>query len=302
MLSNKRLYAYIAAFGFWIIIAIFFSFHVIPLNTRIVAIALLAFTVAIGATNIFRFSGWIAAVVSIIIYSLVEINLKGLRVDILNPIYYFSVGVLVTSGFAALFSHEIDDLFFSVENNQKLIDELRLYDPVTGLIRYKQALRLLKSEIIRCERYKRKVCLLLFQVENNGESLDPETAENFADLDRKMSGALMSSVRTSDIPFEGDGYGAVLTETDMDGVNIVANRLTNYVVDRIRVPIVIGVAQYPEDGKTEIELSRAAEAALEYALINKRSLVRFDQISESIPNGKFRNDKPSLVKKLKQET
>jgi diguanylate cyclase (GGDEF)-like protein len=279
MRSNNRLLAYIAALGFWLIIAIFFSFHVIETDTRIIAIALLAFTVSIGITNAFRFSSWIAALISIAIYGLVEVNLKGVNNLNLNPISYFSVGVLVTSGLSHVITREFENIIFSLENNQKLIDELRLYDPVTGLIRYMQALRLLKSEIIRCERYKRKVCLLLFQIEKYEELIDQGTPEIFADLERKMSGALMSSVRTSDIPFEGDGYGAILTETDMDGVRIVVNRLTNYVVDRVRVPIVIGVAQYPEDGKTEVELSRAAEAALEHAVKTGSKYVQFDQLA-----------------------
>jgi GGDEF domain-containing protein len=301
MRSKNRLPAYIAALGFWLIISIFFSFHVIDANTRIIAIALLAFTVTMGATNAFRFSSWIAAVVSIAIYCLVEISLKGFNRTIANPISYYSLGTLVASGLTYIIIREFDNMVFALENNQKLIDELRLYDPVTGLIRYQQALRLLKSEIIRCERYKRKVCLLLFQVENNGKPIDPATTENFSELERQMSGALMSSVRTSDIPFEGDGYGAVLTETDLDGVNIVVNRLTNYVVDRVRVPIIVGVAQYPEDGKTEVELSRAAEAALEHAIKIGKSFVQFDQIDNTLIEGEIKKDKPKLIKKLKPE-
>ena len=86
-----------------------------------------------------------------------------------------------------------------------------------------------------------------------------------------------------------------------NGVNIVVNRLTNYVVDRVRVPIIVGVAQYPEDGKTEVELSRAAEAALEHAIKIGKSFVQFDQIDNTLIEGEIKKDKPKLIKKLKPE-
>lgn len=299
MRSNNRLTAYVATLDFWLIIAVFISFVVFKADTQLIALALLAFTVTLATTNILRYVGWMAAVVSIAIYSLVEINLKGANTSVLIPIGYFSIGVLITSGLGAILTRELVDLNFKIDNNQKLIDELRLYDPITGLMRYQQALRLLKSEIIRCQRYKRNVCLLLFQIENNGASLDKPTTEDIQSLERQMSGALMSSVRSSDIPFEGDGYGAVLTETNMDGAKIVVNRLTNYVVDKVRVPIIVGVAQYPEDGITETELSRAAEAALEHASKIGKTFVQYDQISNITKSSE--PGKTNLLKKLKSE-
>ncbi len=282
MRSNNRLPAYIAAFGFWLIIVVFASFVVIQANTRLIALALLAFTVTLATTNIVRYAGWVAMVVSIVIYSLVEISQKGANTGVLMPIGYFSAGVLITSGLVSIITRELDNLNFNLNNNQKLIDELRLYDPITGLMRYQQALRLLKSEIIRCQRYKRNVCLLLFQIENDGASKNQPAAEDPEGIKRQMSGALMNSVRTSDIPFEGDGYGAVLPETNLDGAKIVVNRLTNTVVNKVRVPIIVGVAQYPEDGITEVELSRAAEAALEHASKTGKPFVQYDQISNII--------------------
>jgi diguanylate cyclase (GGDEF)-like protein len=278
MRSNNRLPVYVAALGFWLIIVVFGSFVVIQADTRLVALALLAFTVTVATTNVFRYINWLGAVVSIFIYSLVQTSLNGANTSVLIPIGYFSIGALIASGLVSVITKELDGFNSKMDNNQKLIDELRLYDPITGLMRYPQALRLLKSEIVRSQRYQRNVCLFLVQIENNEESKNQQTAEDLEVIKRQMVGALMSSVRATDIPFGGNEYGAVLPETNLDGAKVVIDRLMNTLVNKVRVPASIGIAQFPEDGVTEIELSRAAEAALQLASKTRKPFVQYAQI------------------------
>lgn len=278
MRSNNRMLVYVAALGFWLIIVVFCSFVLIQANTRFVALALLAFTLILATTNIIPFAGWLAAVVAIVIYSLVETSLNGVHTGALMPIGYFSFGVLILSGLVSVITRELNGLNFEMDNNQKLFDDLILYDPITGLMRYQQALRLLKSEIIRSQRYKRNVCLLLVKIEKEEESKNQPDAEDTESIKRQIAGALINSVRASDIPFIGNEYGAVLPETNLDGAKIVINRLINTVVNKVRMPINIGIAQFPEDGLTEVELSRAAEAALQLASKTGKPVVQYNQI------------------------
>jgi diguanylate cyclase (GGDEF)-like protein len=285
MRTNNRIPVYVVALGFWLIFVVFCSFVLIQANTRLVALVLLAFTLTLAITNIFPFAGWLAAVASIVIYGLVVTNLNGVTTDALMPVGYFSLGVLILSGLVLIITRELNRLNFEMDNNQKLFNDLILYDPTTGLMRYQQALRLLKSEIIRCQRYKRKVCLLLIKIEKSEESKNQPEAEDTEYIKRQIAAALINSVRASDIPFIGNEYGAVLPETNLDGAKIVINRLINTVVNKVRMPINIGIAQFPEDGLTEVELSSAAEAALQHAAKTEKPVVQYSQIRNATKSG-----------------
>ena len=278
MRSNNRLPIYVAALGCWLIIVVFGFFALIQADTRLVALALLAFTVTVATTNVFRFINWLVAVVSIFIYSLVQISLNGLNPSVLIPIVYFLVGVLIASGLVYVITRELDRFNSKMDNNEKLIDELRLYDPVTGIMRYPQVLWLLKSEILRSQRYQRNACLFLVQIGNSEELKNQQTDGDSEVIRRQIVGALMSSVRTTDIPFGGNEYGAILPETDLEGSKAVITRLMNTLVNKVRVSASIGIAQFPEDGVTEIELSRAAEAALQLASKTGKPLIQYAQI------------------------
>lgn len=272
MRSNKRLFIFIAILGFWLIISVFGSFLFIPVDTQLLALALFAFTVTVAITNLFRFAGWVAAVLSIVIFSLASIGLHGLYSDILMPLGYFSTGILITTALASLITREVNTLNIKIDNDQKLIDELRIYDPVSGLMRYQQALRLLNSEIIRSQRNNKDVCLFLVQIELRDEAIDIESAN------RQLVGSLMSSVRAIDIPFSGEKYGAVLPETNLEGAKIVVDRLINTMLNKIRMPINIGIAQFPVDGVSEEEMARAADAALQVASTTGKTFVQYSQI------------------------
>jgi GGDEF domain-containing protein len=275
MRANKRLFVFLATLGFWLIISVFGSFLLIQADTQILALALFAFTVTIALTNLFRFAGWLAAILSIVIYSLASIGLRGLYADILMPIGYFSIGILVTTALAYVITREVNTLNIKLDNDQKLIDELRIYDPVTGLMRYQQALHLLKSEIIRSQRNNKDICLFLVQIELRDKETDVESAN------RQLVGSLMNSVRAIDIPFGGEKYGAVLPETNLAGAKIVVDRLINTMVNKVRVPISIGIAQFPVDGVSDDEMARAAEAALHVASTTGKPFVQYSQIRDA---------------------
>jgi PleD family two-component response regulator len=67
-------------------------------------------------------------------------------------------------------------------------------------------------------------------------------------LKRQVVGALVSAVRSTDIPFGGEKYGAILPETNRDGINIVVDRLVKTLMEKVHVPVNIGIAQFPQDG------------------------------------------------------
>lgn len=277
MRSKNKLLLLITILCIWLIFVAFASYLLIKLDTQLIVLALFIFIVVLTITQIFRFSGWFAAAAAIAIYVMVEISLKGATKEVLYSIGYFSIGTLITTVLASAAVRELNNLSFTIENNQKLIDELRLYDPATGLMRFQQALRILKAEITRSQRYKRNVCLLLIKVIIPEGSGPETTIEDLSGINRQIADAITSSIRASDIPFKGNHYGAIFPETDLEGAKIVINRIITAIANKVRLACNIGIAQFPEDGMTEIELSGAAETALILAGETEKPYVQYDQ-------------------------
>jgi hypothetical protein len=113
---------------------------------------MLAFTAVLAITRLFRFAGWLAAMVSIITYLLTQLGIKGATLAIIFPILVNVVTQLVTAWLGTLTSSEIRRTQRQIGNDSRMIQELRLYDPTTGLLRYQYALQTLKREINRSQR------------------------------------------------------------------------------------------------------------------------------------------------------
>ncbi len=280
MRSNNRLFTFVAALGFWLIFSGLGTFLWIQSNTRILVMALLAFTVTMAITSLFRFSGWIATILAILIYVFAEIRLNGVSTDVILPIGIFSVGLGIASLLANIVAREAMNINRQLDRDQKLIEELRLYDPVTGLMRYQQALRLLKSEIDRSRRFEKNICMFLVHIDNLEEVEKQHGVPGVEETKRKVVDLLVSSVRAIDITFGGEKMGAYLPETNLKGAKIVINRLMNALVNKAHIPASIGIAEFPNDGVTESELAQAAEAAMHVAASTGKPFVHYNQISE----------------------
>jgi len=198
---------------------------------------------------------------------------------------------------------EWDGVHSKMANTGKLIEELRVYDASTGLIRYYHALQLLRTEINRSQRYKRNVCLLLLKADIDEETSQQPIIEGAEGYHRQIANELKRAVRNSDIPFVGEYYGAILPETNLEGARNVVDRLTNAVANMVRIPVCIGVAQFPEDGLIEDDLARAAQAALQYSMATKKPHIQFDQIQDqkskkdSVPEKNIKEDDGRLNEK-----
>lgn len=280
MHSNKQLAIFIAILALLLAAGIAGFFVIIQDDLRVVALTLVVFTVTITALNIFRHSGWFAALLSILIFGLAEQSLYGSTDAIVQPLVYFSVLTLLIAALTSRMMKEWDNTHFKLDNTGRLIEELRVYDASTGLIRYYHALQLLRTEINRSQRYKRNVCLLLLKADIDEDTAQQPMVEGAEGYHRQIANELKRAVRNSDIPFVGEYYGAVLPETNLEGARIVVDRLTNAIANMVRIPVCIGVAQFPEDGLTEDDLARAAQAALQYSLTTKKPHIQFGQIQE----------------------
>jgi diguanylate cyclase (GGDEF)-like protein len=282
MNSNNKLFLLLALAGFWLIISVIGCFLWIEADTRLLALSLLMFTTTMTLTNLFRFSGWTAALVSLVLYSVSVIGLGGINLAILPGLGVVIAAISGSFVLAELVRLEAMQINKQLDNSQKLIEELRQFDPVTGIMRYQQAQRLFRTEVVRSQRFEKDLCIFLLQIGNLGEILNERGADAVEALKRQVVGALVSAVRSTDIPFGGEKYGAILPETNRDGVNIVVDRLVKTLMEKVHVPVNIGIAQFPQDGVTDTELTNAAEGALLVAIKTDKSIVHFQQVRDMV--------------------
>lgn len=282
MNPNNKLFLLLALAGFWLILSVIGCFLWIETDTRLLALSLLMFTTTMTLTNLFRFSGWIAALVSLVLYAVSVIGLGGINLAILPGLGVVIAAISGSFVLAELVRLEAMQINKQLDNSQKLIEELRQFDPVTGIMRYQQAQRLLRTEVVRSQRFEKDLCIFLLQIGNLGEILNERGADAVEALKRQVVGALVSAVRSTDIPFGGEKYGAILPETNRDGINIVVDRLVKTLMEKVHVPVNIGIAQFPQDGVTDTELTNAAEGALLVAIKTDKAIVHFQQVRDMV--------------------
>ena len=67
-----------AILGIWLIFSMMGLLVADPANLPL-SLALLGFTAALALTGLFRYSNWVAALLSLVVYFLVQAGLKGYR-------------------------------------------------------------------------------------------------------------------------------------------------------------------------------------------------------------------------------
>jgi diguanylate cyclase (GGDEF)-like protein len=280
MKSNNNLFILIALLGLWLIVSVVGFFFWIPPDTRILALALLTFTVTLTIINLFRFSGGVAAFLSVLIYGLAQINLVGMNSSALASLGFVAVSIVIALILAEAVRREALQINKQLASSQVLIDELRQFDPITGIMRYQQAIRLFKSEIVRSQRFDKKVCIFLMQIGNMDAILNERGTQEAETIRRQVVGALVSVVRSTDIPFGGEMYGAILPETDYQGASVLLERLISAISNKLHVPVNLGLAEFPTDGVTELDLASAAEAALQVAIKTEKPIIYYEQVRQ----------------------
>lgn len=269
-----------AILGIWLIFSMMGLLVADPANLPL-SLALLGFTAALALTGLFRYSNWVAALLSLVVYFLVQAGLKGVTIDSVLPLTVMAIALMITAWLGGWTAAETQRVYRQLGNDQKLIEELRLYDPDTGIMRYRYVYQTLRSEVLRSQRYDKHLCILLLKI-GNQEGLQEELgASGLEHVKRQLLELLPGSLRAMDIPFSGEKVGAILPETNLEGAQKVVTRLLENVQRKLRVPLHVGIAHFPPDGVTEEELMRAAEAALHVAETTGRPFVQYAQLHEA---------------------
>lgn len=165
------------------------------------------------------------------------------------------------------------------------VEVLAITDGLTGLYNYRYFLTLLDREFKRASRYKRPLSLILLDIDHfkryndtNGHSLGNEVLRQFAEIMRQVSREVDFIVR-----YGGEEFIVLLPETGRDEACVVAERLRAAIADypfagRASQPggaltVSIGVAGFPYDARSGVELLEHADAALYLAKRTTRNCV-----------------------------
>ncbi len=155
------------------------------------------------------------------------------------------------------------------EDARKLADR----DPLTGFYNHRFLHERLGEEVVRTQRAHRSMSVLMLDLDDF-KLVNDTFGHLFGDRVLTWTAELIrSTLRASDIParYGGDEFAIILPETDHDEAGRAAERILDAFqvqpfVGEQRGPVPIGasigVATFPQDGRTATELIDAADQAL----------------------------------------
>jgi len=157
-----------------------------------------------------------------------------------------------------------------VTNQRALEDQLRqqaMRDPLTGLANYRQLVDVLNTEIKRSTRTGREFALLLLDLDGLKQINDSHGHLVGSNALCRLADALCTCSRDIDTAarYGGDEFALILPETGADQAVLVARRICDCLVNDAKEPrlsVSVGVAIYPQDGKTIENLLHTADRAL----------------------------------------
>lgn len=163
------------------------------------------------------------------------------------------------------------------------LEQLAITDPVTGLTNHRYFQERIREETERSLRHGRIFSLIMIDVDHfkafNDRYGHPEGDKALAQLAHLLKTATRSADTVS--RYGGEEFAMVLPETDKSAAREVAERirrdLENTALGNIKKPHMItlslGVASFPDDGKTADQIINAADQALYYAKERGRNRV-----------------------------
>ena len=175
---------------------------------------------------------------------------------------------------------------------------LSLTDPLTGLWNYRYLRESLRREVERASRFGRMLAVLVLDLDHFKEVNDTYGHAAGDAVLGEFARRIRIGLREVDVAFRqgGEEFVVLLPETDAYGGIIVAERLGAAVRDRpmsieargsIPVTVSIGVAVFPEHGKTVEDVLQAADDALYAAKNSGRDTYRLADGAGRVPKVNF---------------
>lgn len=150
---------------------------------------------------------------------------------------------------------------------------LSITDGLTGLWNYRYFQMNFDKEIERASRFGRPLALLIFDLDKFKQVNDAYGHQRGDSVLIELATRVKSAIREVDTlaRYGGEEFVLILPETDLDGATLTAGKICEIVRARrfgaadeepIRVTVSVGIAVYPEHGRSGATLVKSADAAL----------------------------------------
>jgi len=194
------------------------------------------------------------------------------------------------NGMAAALQSERENLERSVTERTKELQEanarlqlLAVTDGLTGVFNHRRFQEALQTELIRAERHKRPLSVLMIDVDFFKKINDAMGHPAGDELLRRLAEILSADLRQTDLiaRYGGEEFTVLLPETSKTEAMYVAERMRAAVellanenaAWRQKVTVSLGVATFPEDGLSGADVLEAADKAMYIAKRQGRNRV-----------------------------
>ncbi len=172
---------------------------------------------------------------------------------------FMSVSTVMTLLLAAVVSER--------QQSEATLRHMAISDSVTGLANHRRFIEVMEEEIKRSQRTGRPFVLMLLDLDGLKQINDRYGHLVGTRALVRLAEALRARCRSIDTParFGGDEFAVVLLETGEAAAQEVASRIIERLAASREEPpisVSVGVAKYPEDGRTVEALLSVADAAL----------------------------------------
>ncbi|TDJ01509.1 MAG: GGDEF domain-containing protein [Deltaproteobacteria bacterium] len=156
------------------------------------------------------------------------------------------------------------------------------HDALTGLANHGHFWSSLSAELNRSDRYSHAFSLIMIDVDHFKQYNDRHGHISGDDVLRSVANVINEQRRSCDhaARYGGDEFCVLLPETSLEGARIFAVKIREAVEESCHTPkgdgpitVSLGVASYPDDGRTAIELVKAADEQLYHAKDQGRNRV-----------------------------
>ncbi len=241
-------------------------------DTAVGGVVLLAVIAGLSILRPFPASHLAFAAVAALAYALVQ-GLRSAATDADPDAPYLQAAVVGAFGLAitAMVAEQIRRSLFAYDeelfSRLRMIDEIQSVETETGAVKRSHAQRLLTEEVERARRYNRSLAIVFFGPDLWQEVVDDRGEEDAAQLLVDTSASYLATLRSVDtlIRMENADFAALLPETDIEGAQVVAEKMVTIGSERIGTDVRAGVAVFPEDEVTGSGLMAEAEEALSFA-------------------------------------
>lgn len=301
--SSRSLLLYPALLCIWLAVSVAAMFYT-DLRIAMAGTLVLA-TLAVAVLSVLSTAiVWGGTTITIIVFGVMIQVLFGIHPETILTFITFSTAAIGTAILAWNTSKHFMNANRQVERDRIMIEEMRINDQRTGLMRFHYARRALSNEISRSLRYGKKLSVMLIKINHWDELAEKIGLESRENLLAEICETMFNTVRNVDTLFINiDKIGVILPETNNVGAEVIACRLVEQVKKKTKEDLRIGIAGFPDDSIVEDDLINKAEIAMLTSIREDREISYYaSQVDTGVSESFETNSKTLEEIKLNDST